>query len=185
MQALYMYEGSRGARQREPSIMKLTRYTDYALRVLMHLAARPERLCSISEIARTYGISQNHLMKVVHDLRKADFVTAARGRAGGIRLARPAAEINIGAVVRHTEEDFDLVDCGSCIIARACGLSGVLGEAMRAFLDVLDRHSLADLVNTRLDALRAFGSPSTRSISEPMGSLGEVQVSQDDIGGPR
>ncbi len=137
--------------------MKLTRYTDYALRVLMHLAARPDRLSSISEMARTHRISQNHLMKVVHDLRKAGFVDAVRGRTGGIRLARPAAEINIGLVVRHTEEDFDLVDCGSCVIARACGLSGVLGEAMRAFLAVLDGYTLADLVSDRMEALRSFG----------------------------
>jgi Rrf2 family nitric oxide-sensitive transcriptional repressor len=137
--------------------VKLTRYTDYALRVLMHLAARPERHASISEIARSYGISQNHLMKVVHDLRKAGYLESVRGRSGGIRLARPAGEINVGTVVRHTEEGFDLVDCGSCIIAPACGLTGVLGEALRAFMRVLDGYTLADLVHSRADALRALG----------------------------
>lgn len=141
--------------------MKLTRYTDYSLRVLMHLAARPERLASISEIARTYAISQNHLMKVVHDLRKHGYLAAVRGRAGGIRLARPAAEINIGEVVRHTEEGFDLVDCGSCIIAPACGLVGVLGEALGAFMRVLDGYTLEDLVATRAEALRALFSPAS------------------------
>jgi Rrf2 family nitric oxide-sensitive transcriptional repressor len=140
--------------------VKLTRYTDYALRVLMHLAARPERLSSIGEIARSYGISQNHLMKVVHDLRKAGYVAAVRGRTGGIRLAKPPSEINVGEVVRHTEEGFDLVDCGSCIIAPACGLTGVLGEALRAFMHTLDRHTLADLVADRTEALlRSFGVP--------------------------
>lgn len=139
--------------------VKLTRYTDYALRVLMHLAARPERLCSISEIARTYGISQNHLMKVVHDLGKAGFVAAARGRTGGIRLARPAREISVGSVVRHTEDGFDLVDCASCVIAPACGMTGVLGDATRAFLAVLDAQTLADVVDSRREALRAFGVP--------------------------
>ena len=137
--------------------MKLTRYTDYALRVLMHVAARPERLSSIGEIARLYGISQNHLMKVVHDLAKAGFLTGVRGRSGGIRLGRPAGEIVIGEVVRHTEDGFDLVDCGACMIAPACGLTGVLGEALGAFMVVLDRYTLADLVEGRLDALRAFG----------------------------
>ena len=147
--------------------MKLTRYTDYALRVLMHLAARPERLSSIGEIARSYGISQNHLMKVVHDLRKAGYVAAVRGRTGGIRLARPPSEINIGEVVRHTEEGFDLVDCGSCIIAPACGLTGVLGEALRAFMHTLDRHTLADLVADRTEALlRSFGVP-VPALAEP------------------
>ena len=167
MQAVYMYVPPlrRRAATGAP-LVKLTRYTDYALRVLMHLAARPERLCSIGEIARTYGISQNHLMKVVHDLRKAGFVTAARGRSGGIRLARPPAEIVVGAVVRHTEEDFDLVDCGSCMLAPACGLTSVLSEAMRAFLKVLDGHTLDDLVGTRLDALRAFGiAPPAKAIA--------------------
>jgi Rrf2 family nitric oxide-sensitive transcriptional repressor len=134
--------------------VKLTRYTDYALRVLMHLAARPDRLSSIGEIARSYGISQNHLMKVVHDLRKAGYVDAVRGRSGGIRLARPPTEINVGAVVRHTEEGFDLVDCGSCVIAPACGLTGVLGEALGAFMRVLDSYTLGDLTANRAEALR-------------------------------
>ena len=146
--------------------MKLTRYTDYALRVLMHLAVRPERLSSISEIARTYAISQNHLMKVVHDLRKAGFVDAVRGRTGGIRLARAPGEINVGAVVRHTEEGFDLVDCATCVIAPVCGLTGALNEALTAFMKVLDGYSLADLIHNRADALRAFGVPRTRPQAE-------------------
>ena len=134
--------------------MKLKSYTDYALRVLMHLAAKPDRLSSISEIARTYRISQNHLMKVVHDLRKEGYLDAVRGRAGGIRLARPAAEIGLGEVVRHTEGGFDLVDCGSCVIAPACGLTGALREALKAFMAVLDRYSLQDLVADRQAGLR-------------------------------
>jgi Rrf2 family nitric oxide-sensitive transcriptional repressor len=136
--------------------MKLTRYTDYALRVLLYLGARPERLCSISEMSRSYGISQNHLMKVVHDLGKAGFVASARGRLGGIRLARPPQEIVIGSVVRHTEDGFDLVDCGSCIIAPACGLTGVLREALGAFMAVLDSHTLADLLDNQVDFLSLF-----------------------------
>lgn len=126
--------------------MRLTRYTDYALRVLLYLAARPERLCSIAEMSSAYAISQNHLMKVVSDLARAGDVASVRGRGGGVRLARPAAEINVGAVVRRTEEGFDLVDCASCVIAPACGLRCALGEAVAAFLAVLDRHSLADLL---------------------------------------
>lgn len=136
--------------------MKLTRYTDYALRVLMHLAARPERLSSIGEIARSYAISQNHLMKVVHDLRKAGYVAAVRGRSGGIRLGRPPADINVGDVVRHTEDGFDLVNCGTCVIAPACGLTGVLGQALAAFLRTLDGYTLADLVADRSERLRAL-----------------------------
>jgi Rrf2 family nitric oxide-sensitive transcriptional repressor len=134
--------------------MRLKSYTDYALRVLMHLAARPDRLASIGEIARTYRISHNHLMKVVHDLRKEGFLDAVRGRNGGIRLARPAADISVGNVVRHTEGTFDLVDCESCVIARACSLTGALHEARRAFMAVLDGYSLADLVADRQRGLR-------------------------------
>lgn len=136
--------------------MKLTLYTDYALRALMHLAAKPERLASISEIATTYRISHNHLTKVVHDLRKAGFIDAVRGRSGGVRLARPASEITVGAVVRHTEGGFDLVDCGSCVIAPACALTAALHRALAAFMDVLDGYSLADLVEERKSGLRSL-----------------------------
>ncbi|WP_051328689.1 Rrf2 family transcriptional regulator [Geminicoccus roseus] len=139
--------------------MRLTRYTDFAMRVLLYLGARPDRLCSISEIARAYGISQNHLMKVVHDLGKAGYVASVRGRTGGIRLARPAEAIVVGSVVRHTEEGFDLADCASCVIAPACGLTGVLAEALAAFMAVLDRYTLADLLARRIDMLTLFGQP--------------------------
>lgn len=135
-------------------LMRLKSYTDYALRVLMHLAAKPDRLSSIAEMARTYRISHNHLMKVVHDLRKEGFLDAVRGRTGGIRLARPAAEISVGQVVRHTESGFDLVDCGSCVIAPACALTAALHEARNAFMAVLDGYSLADLVEDRKSGLR-------------------------------
>lgn len=140
--------------------MRLTRYTDYAMRVLLYVGAQDEaRLSPISEIARAYGISQNHLMKVVNDLVNAGYLESVRGRFGGIRLARPAAEINVGAVVRHTEEGFDLVDCGSCIIAPACGLTGALAEALAAFMTVLDGYSLADLLAKRANLAALFGVP--------------------------
>ena len=137
--------------------MRLTRYTDYAMRVLIHLAARPGELCSIGEISRGYGISQNHLMKVVNDLARAGFIASARGRSGGIRLGRRPEEINVGAVVRHTEEGFELVDCGACIIAPACRVNGMLGEALGAFMGVLDRYTLADLVARKSDLRALFG----------------------------
>lgn len=136
--------------------MRLTRYTDFALRVLIYLGTQPDRVCSIAEIARAYGISQNHLMKVAHDLGKAGYVESVRGRSGGIRLAHPADRINVGAVVRRTEEGFDLVECESCLIAPACGLTGVLDEALAAFMAVLDRHTLADLLRKRSKLMRLF-----------------------------
>ena len=136
--------------------MRLTRYTDYAMRVLLYLGTHPEKICPIAEIARTYGISQNHLMKVVNDLSNAGYVTSVRGRAGGLLLGRPADRINIGELVRHTEEGFDLVDCASCFIAPACGLNGALAEALSAFMAVLDGYTLADLIAKRAGIAQLF-----------------------------
>jgi Rrf2 family nitric oxide-sensitive transcriptional repressor len=151
--------------------MRLTLYTDYAMRVLLYLAARPDRLCSIAEIAQTYGISRNHLMKVVNDLAKAGYVTSLRGRSGGIRLGRAPDDINVGAVVRHTEDGFELADCGACLIAPACGLSGALAEALGAFMAVLDGYALADLIarpgnlHMRLDELKPRPLPTERALA--------------------
>jgi Rrf2 family nitric oxide-sensitive transcriptional repressor len=139
--------------------MKLTRYTDYAMRVLIHLAVSDSDLSSIAEIARAYDISQNHLMKVVQDLGAAGYVETLRGRNGGIRLGRPADQINVGELVRHTEAGFDLVDCPNCLIAPACGLPRILNEATAAFLGVLDKYSVADLVGRRHDLRALFGLP--------------------------
>lgn len=131
--------------------MRLTRYTDFAMRVLLYLGARRDGLCSISEMATAYGISQNHLMKVVSDLVHEGYLESVRGRSGGVRLALPASEINVGKLVRHTEDEFDLVGCSECIIAPACGLTSVLDEALSAFLAVLDRYSLADVLAMKGD----------------------------------
>lgn len=139
--------------------MHLTRYTDYSMRMLLCLGARPDRVCSIAEIARAYGISQNHLMKVAHDLGKAGYVEALRGRSGGLRLARPADKINVGDVVRQTEQGFELAECDSCVIAPACGLSGVLNEALAAFMAALDRYTLADLLRQRSKLAHLFDLP--------------------------
>ena len=130
--------------------MKLTLFTDYSIRVLLYLGARPERLCSIGEVAQAYGVSQNHLMKVVNRLAREGYVESARGRSGGIRLGRAPEEINLGALVRATEDGFELVDCGGCVVAPACGVTGVLGEALAAFLGVLDRYTLAEMLTPQL-----------------------------------
>jgi len=135
--------------------MRLSRHTDYALRVLIHLAVRPDRLASIGEIARAYGISENHLMKVVNMLAHAGLVRTVRGRGGGIALARPAKEISVGAVIRQSEPDLKLAECGSCRIENACGLTGAVGKALGAFLKVLDSYSIAD-VTTKRDELAAL-----------------------------
>ncbi|WP_313805116.1 Rrf2 family transcriptional regulator [Sphingobium sp.] len=145
--------------------MKLTLFTDYSIRTLLYLASRPERLCSIAEVAQAYRISQNHLMKVVNDLVRAGYIESVRGRGGGIRLGRPPEEINIGTLVRHTEEGFDLVDCGNCVIAPACGMTGVLKEALSAFLAVLDRYTLSNLVDKRQEFGQLFGRNFSGAVS--------------------
>lgn len=138
--------------------MKLTRYTDFAARTLIYLAAH-DAPSSIPVIAKAYGISAHHLMKIVHDLGRAGYVATQRGRGGGLRLARPPGEINLGELVRHTESDLRLVDCGSCIVAPACSLPRVLNEATAAFLAVLDKYTLADLVERGNHLRRLFDLP--------------------------
>jgi Rrf2 family nitric oxide-sensitive transcriptional repressor len=130
--------------------VQLTLFTDYSIRVLLYLGARPERLCSIGEVARAYAVSHNHLMKVVNKLAREGYVESVRGRAGGIRLGRVPAAINLGALVRDTEDGFELVDCTRCAVAPACRVTGVLGEALAAFLAVLDRYTLADMLTPHL-----------------------------------
>jgi len=130
--------------------MKLTLFTDYSIRVLLYLGAEPDRLCSIGEIAQAYDVSQNHLMKVVSKLANEGYVESVRGRFGGIRLGKAPEAINLGAVVRQTEDGFNLADCSGCAVAPACGVTGVLGEALGAFLAVLDRYTLADMLTPRL-----------------------------------
>ena len=133
--------------------MRLTLFTDYTLRALIYLAVQPDRLVTIGDIAEAYGISTNHLMKVVHQLATAGDVVTVRGQHGGLRLGRAAQDINLGTVVRRTEPEFAIVPCfGSeqdCAIRPECVLAGVLDDALRAFLAVLDRRTLADLVAPR------------------------------------
>jgi Rrf2 family nitric oxide-sensitive transcriptional repressor len=135
--------------------MKLTKYTDYALRVLIYLALSNGRQCSIAEIAQSYGVSENHLMKVVQQLAREGLVDSMRGRGGGLRLRKNAEDIRIGAVVRLTEPDMDLAECASCIITGLCGLTPVFGRATQAFLQVLDEVTLADVIRSG-DGLRAM-----------------------------
>jgi Rrf2 family nitric oxide-sensitive transcriptional repressor len=134
--------------------MRLTLYTDYALRVLIHLALHEDRLCSISEVSRAYGVSHNHLMKVANALARDGFVETIRGRTGGMRLAAPAKQIRVGDVVRRTEEGFQLADCSGCALSPACGLTGVLAEGVTAMLSVFDRYSIADLLSDKATMLR-------------------------------
>ena len=134
--------------------MKLTSFTDYSLRVLIYLATQPGRRATIGEVAAAYGISENHLVKVVHFLGKQGWLANARGKGGGLELAVPAARVPLGEVVRQTEGQAVVAECfgeggGDCCIAPSCRLRGVLAEAVAAFHAVLDRCTLADLVVNR------------------------------------
>lgn len=138
-------------------VMRLTTFSDYALRVLMYAANNEGRLITIEETARVYNVSRAHLMKVVNILTRKGFIRGVRGRAGGFTLARSPHTINIGEVVRATEPDFALVECFStgshCLITRNCRLPNVLNEAIRAFMGTLDRYTLADILLSNRDFL--------------------------------
>jgi len=145
--------------------MRLTLSTDYALRTLIYAGAKGERLSTIAEIAECYGISKAHLMKVVNRLGQQGYVDTVRGKGGGIRLARPPAQIGVGTIVRDTEEDLAVMGClaetGFCRLEGCCELRRALHDATLAFLKVLDRYTLADLLapGARVTASLALTSP--------------------------
>ncbi len=142
--------------------MRLTVYTDYALRVLMFLAVKQDGLATIDEIASSYGISRNHLMKVVHQLGVAGYIETVRGRGGGLRLAKPVEAIGLGEVVRYTEPDMAIASClkpvdAPCAIRQCCLLRRALEKASDAFLHVLEGYTLGDLVRPRGRLLGMLG----------------------------
>lgn len=134
--------------------MKLTTFTDYSLRVLIYLAADPTRRATIAEIAASFGVSENHLIKVIHFLGRQGWIDTVRGKGGGILLAIPPEQVIVGRVVRDTEGAAVPAECfsedgGHCAIATCCRLKGVLEQAVTAFHAVLDRYTLADLSRNR------------------------------------
>jgi Rrf2 family nitric oxide-sensitive transcriptional repressor len=142
--------------------MRLTQWTDYALRVLMYCAEHQQRAqpVTITEIAESHGISRSHLTKIVHDLAGRGWIETTRGRGGGMRLVKPASEISLGAVVRDTETDFTMVECfdranNQCRVVQHCTLKSVLFRATQNFLTELDGVSLADV---RAHALQTTGT---------------------------
>ena len=152
--------------------MHLTQFSDYSLAGGLYLAARPDELASVEEISRSYGISRNHLTKVVQRLTELGVVASTRGRGGGLRLAMSPRAINVGWLVRQTEPHFHLVECfdpvtNTCPIAAACGLKGALARAQQAFLAVLDEYTLESFLPQRArmvaiwDAFRTRDDPSS------------------------
>ncbi|MBI1179787.1 MAG: Rrf2 family transcriptional regulator [Alphaproteobacteria bacterium] len=150
--------------------MRLTQHTDYALRVLIHVGLKRGGTSTIREIAESYGISRNHLMKVAHELGKLGLIVPTRGRGGGLALAAPPESLNVGDVVRQMEESFALVECfkgadNTCPLAGLCRLERALGHALQAFLNALDGLTVADLLSNqaaladRLGIAPASGDP--------------------------
>ena len=130
--------------------MQLSKFTDYALRMLLLAASAPDRNTTIREAAEIYGISHAHLKKVVLLLSRQGYLESMRGHGGGFRLGLPPEQINLGALIRVTETDFALVECFDpsccCSIASECVLPGILSEALAAFLNVMDKYTLHDIV---------------------------------------
>jgi len=130
--------------------MQLTTFSDYSMRVMMYLGLRHGELSTISDIAQAYGISENHLTKVVHHLAQRGYVETLRGKGGGLRLVRDPVTVNIGAMVRESEGNSGLLPCvttqSTCCIQGTCSLVGILREAQNALYAVLDKYTLADLL---------------------------------------
>jgi Rrf2 family nitric oxide-sensitive transcriptional repressor len=144
--------------------MHLTMFSDYAMRLVLYLGSHPGRLVSVEEVGRAYGISRNHLVRVVQTLTELGVVESQRGRGGGMRLARPPSEINVGWLIRRTEPHFNVVECfdsstNTCPIAPACGLRGALQRAQQAFLGVLDEYNLDQLLTRRSDLVALLHPP--------------------------
>jgi Rrf2 family nitric oxide-sensitive transcriptional repressor len=141
--------------------MKLTRFTDYSLRVLMHLGLEEDSRVTIRKISESYGISRNHLMKVVSLLTRMGYLDARRGPGGGIALSRPASDICLADVIIDMEDDLDMVECfcpeGECIIAPVCELKCVLGLALTAYLDTLRNYTLSDLLTPKEKLTKMLG----------------------------
>jgi Rrf2 family nitric oxide-sensitive transcriptional repressor len=131
--------------------VQLTSFTDYSLRVLIHLGTHPDTLATVAAIAEEHGISRHHLTRVIHQLGLKGYIETVRGKGGGIRLARPPDQIRIGNVVRDMEPGFHLAECfkpgeSSCRLLPSCALMPALAQAGRAFLETLDRYTLADML---------------------------------------
>ncbi|MBV2182167.1 MAG: Rrf2 family transcriptional regulator [Castellaniella sp.] len=147
--------------------MRLTNMSDYAVRLLMYLSDHRDRLCTIAEIAQFYGISEPHLMKITHRLGQHGWIRTVRGKHGGMELAHEPRDIPLGALIRDMENDLALVECmgadNHCILTGHCGLKPVIAGALRAFMDYLDKHTLADVMPPSMPTQVTISSPKARA----------------------
>jgi Rrf2 family nitric oxide-sensitive transcriptional repressor len=163
--------------------MRLTLHSDLGFRTLFYLATAGEKGATIPQIASAYTVSEHHLRQVVNQLARLGLVKSRRGRNGGLHLGRSAEDISIGKVMRSLESDFALVDClghapERCVIAGNCGLRHLFGKAMKAWFEVLDRHTLADVVRG------SSKLPFLLGIAEPAGERGKPPASASKTPAP-
>jgi Rrf2 family transcriptional regulator, nitric oxide-sensitive transcriptional repressor len=161
----------------------LTLHADYGLRILVYLATVPGQVVTTTAIGRAYGISKHHLVRVAQSLRDAGFIDLTTGRAGGLTLVRPASSIRIGDVVRALEPELRIVECfdaatNTCPIAPRCALSSMIGDALGAFLGILDRHTVADVLKRSGPTLPSYFIPATALMQKPTRSRGAAQPSR-------
>jgi Rrf2 family nitric oxide-sensitive transcriptional repressor len=159
------------------ALVHLTQFSDYSLRVAIYLASYPDRMVSVDEVSRAFGISRHHLVRVVQTLTALGVIEAQRGRGGGMRLAMRPAEINVGWLVRQTEPHFNLVECfdlgtNTCPIAPACGLKAALHRAQLAFLSVLDEYTVEHLLARRTDLVALLNDSLQRGAGSHHGDRG-------------
>lgn len=139
--------------------MRVTKFSDYALRVLIYLACKPnEGLTTISQLAEAYSISAHHVRMVVHKLGQLGYINSIQGKGGGFELAQEPDEILVGDVIRETENDFFIVECfnpeGTCPIVKACKLQHILADALNAFIDTLNQYTLADITDNKRSIMK-------------------------------
>jgi Rrf2 family transcriptional regulator, nitric oxide-sensitive transcriptional repressor len=160
----YLYFPDRSFVAAEALELRLTTYTDYTLRVLMYVSLKNGEKATMKGICESYGISRNHVMKIVQDLAREGLLETSRGKTGGILLARAPEDISLRKVIQKSEPDFRIVECfecglSTCPLVGNCVLTGVLAEAMNAFLDVLGKYTLADLVRPKNALARMLNLP--------------------------
>jgi len=140
--------------------MRLSNFSDYSLRTLIYLGNQGDRLCNISEIANFYNISENHLMKVVHQLGVLGFIKTVRGKGGGISLGVQPKEINVGDVIRKMEAELVLAECftdhSECRINNTCNLRSIFKKALDGMFSILDQYTLADIIDKPANVIRIY-----------------------------
>jgi Rrf2 family transcriptional regulator, nitric oxide-sensitive transcriptional repressor len=152
--------------------MKLTSYTNYALRSLQLAALKAPNRIKVDDVVKVHGLARPHIVKIVHELGRAGYLETVRGRGGGFFLARPPEDIIIGDVVRLTEGPLDIVECfnpkkNTCPLIGICKLSKAMQKATKAFMDVLDDLTLADIASNKHELLARI-APLEEGIVAPM-----------------